>query len=158
MFHHSKEFRVEFGDVFPVHLTHDESMSISFGFVNDLRPTIKTAFKATKNIGTLKTYFEPYLTINLVTYVDLTLHSEDYLIYRLKLFEYNLSRKVSDRLQMLQDVLHKVLKLRVVKSPETFLLPRKSIFKGKELTMPKKKATIQKVCEYSILYVCRQLF
>lgn len=111
-------------------------MSICFGFVNDLGPTVIAAFKATKNVGALEAYFEPYLTINLVAHVDLSLHCEDDFIYRLKFFEYNLTWQVSDRFQMRQEVSHKVLKFWIEKSPETFWFLSKSIFKSKELSMP----------------------
>ena len=66
-------------------------MGKSFGFVYYLRPTVVAAFEASENIWTLETYFEPYLAIDLVAYVDLTLHGEDNFIYRLKLLEHNLS-------------------------------------------------------------------
>ena len=157
LFHHSKEFWVELADVFPVHLAHDESVGKGFGFVYYLRPAVVAAFEASENVWTLETYFEPYLAIDLVANVDLTLHGEGNFIYGLKLLKHNLSWQVSDGLQMLQKVRHKVLKFRVEKCPETFLLLRKMIFKGKVLSMPEKKATVQKVRKYSILNVFRHL-
>ena len=85
-------------DLVPFLLPHEESIWVTWGFVNDLRPPIERALEATNLVVALKSHFVFDLFVDLVANVNAPVDRKDHHIHVLEFCEQNLTLCKSDRL------------------------------------------------------------